>query len=190
MTVKKVFCMFLSFFILMSISAPAFASSDSNPVFQEDSVVSEPFVDPDKVGTTYPGITTRDFYGERTVTRGRYTTYKEVKTEPTGQPSMGYVGGSGAFVFFFESGGKSDKFSITVNGKIMTLYAETGRVATSGSGYGALVPKESGRYRFKFVKNYVIKTTVIDVYQGPEYKYTFYRNDPQYSLDHEWIELK
>lgn len=187
---KKVFCMFLSFFILMSISAPAFASSDSNPVFQEDSVVSEPFVDPDKVGTTYPGgITTRDFYGERTVTRKTFTTHKTVYVTPTGQPSLGYEGGTNAFVFFFHSGGKTTNFSITVDAKRFILKAETGKSTSYGQGYGAPVPKNSGRYQFQFIKHYTIKTRVIDVYQGPEYKYTVYRNDPEYSLSHRWVKL-
>lgn len=87
---KKVLCMFLSLVILMNFAAPAFASSNSNPVFREESVVNEPFVDPEKVGTTYPGgVTTRDFYGERTVTRETFTTYKTVYVTPTGQPPLG-----------------------------------------------------------------------------------------------------
>ena len=59
---------------------------------------------------------------------------------PTGQPGLGYRGGSGATVFFFSSGGSSTNFTVTINSAPFTFTAETGQTTSSGSGYAAAVP--------------------------------------------------
>ena len=64
-------------------------------------------------------------------------------------------------VFFFKSGGSSQKFTVTINYKSFTFTAETGKTASHGSGYLRIVPSTSGRYRFQFIKNYTIKSKKI-----------------------------
>lgn len=75
-------------------------------------------------------------------------------------------------------------FTITVDAKYFTFTAETGKNASNGSDYGASVPSAAGKYRFDFIKDYVISTKKVDVYQYSEYKYSYYTHDPQYSLSH------
>lgn len=186
---KKMISLVLSLMMITCI-IPVSASSSVNDRIVEDTVFSEPFVDPDKVGTTYPGeIATYDYYGERTVLREVHYVKKSVVVTPSGQPSLGYVGGSGATVFFFESKGSSVSVSFTVEGKALSITAKTEKTTSSGSGYAAPIPSTSGKYQFNFVKDYVIKVSIIDIYQGIDYKSTFYRTDPEYSLTHKWVKI-
>lgn len=92
-------------------------------------------------------ITPFNNHGESQVTTN-LTTYKTVYVTPTGQPSLGYEGDSGATVFFFETGGNSTKFTVKIDYKNVTFTAETGKSKSSGSGYSDKVPSSSGRYRF------------------------------------------
>lgn len=77
----------------------------------------------------------------------------------------------------------------TIDTKNFTFTAETGTTTSNGQGYGAYVPSGAGRYRFDFIKYYVIHTKRIDVYQYSEYKYSYYIHDPQYSLSQRWVKL-
>lgn len=186
---KKIISAMLCLAMLLSLSTTAFAYT-GNQVIQEPTITSDKFIDPALVGTTIPGeIMPLDDYNEVPVVAGTYTTYKTVYVTPTGQPSLGYTGGSSGIVFFFDYGGSSSKFTITVNGVNVSLTAETGKVSSSGSGYGASVPSASGKYRFDFKKDYTIKSKKIDVYQYNTYKYTYYTHDPQYSLGHRWVKI-
>ena len=173
---------------IMSIPFPAFAADDEK-IVKEDTIITDKFVDPNLVGTSNSkGIMPLNNYGESQVTTN-YTTYKTVYVTPTGQPGLGYRGGSGATVFFFSSGGSSTNFTVTINSAPFTFTAETGQTTSSGSGYAAAVPSCTGYYRFDFIKNYTIKSKKIDVYKYNVYQYTYYTHDPQYSLSHRWVRI-
>lgn len=168
---------------------PAFAATIDNDVIYEERIIGDTFVDPELVGTTYhsDGIMPMDFYNEIPIVSKTFTTRKTVYVTPTGQPSLGYEGGEGNFVFFFETGGSSYKFTVSIDTKYVTFTAETGKTSSTGSGYGKMLPKAPGRYRFEFIKNYVITTKKVDVYQYSLYKYSYYIHDPQYSLGSRWV---
>ncbi|SCK03385.1 Uncharacterised protein [uncultured Clostridium sp.] len=182
----------LTLTLIMSItSIPTFASintydNSENLVYYEDTIEGIKFIEEELVGTTIPSPRS---YGLTSKLLDTFTTYKNVYVTPTGQPSLGYRGGSGATVFFFESGGSSTTFTATIDFKNVTLTAETGRTASSGSGYAASVPSTSGNHKFQFIKYYTIKTQKIAIYKYGTYQYTTYSHSPSYSLGHRWIKL-
>ena len=181
----------LTLTLLVSISTvPTFAAVNNNEkIYYENSITTDKFIDPNLIGTTEPNaITPFNNYGESQVTKNLETN-KTVYVAPTGQPGLGYEGGSGAQVFFFETGGNSVKFTVKIDLKNVTLTAETGKTRSSGSGYSARVPSSSGKHKFEFIKYYKIKTKKIDVYKYGVYQYTYYVHDPQYSLSHRWVKL-
>lgn len=188
---KKLWAIILSCVMICSLITPVSATTENNgQIIQEETIISETFVDPELVGTTISSeITTFDNYNEIPVVGDEFEEQKTVYVTPTGQPSLGYNGGSGAFIFFFSSGGSSTTFNVTIDTKNFTFTAETGTTTSNGQGYGAYVPSGAGRYRFDFIKYYVIYTKRIDVYQYSEYKYSYYIHDPQYSLSHRWVKL-
>ena len=192
---RKLIILILCISFFFSIPSPTFAvdmnTESSKTVYQEDTVDSEFFRDPNLVGETLPAsVEPRGNYGERTVISDVFYSYPLVIVEPEGQPSGGYAGGSGATVFFFSSGGKSHKFTLTIDYKNFTFTAETGSESSSGSGYGAKVPGNPGAYKFQFKKYYTIKTTKIDVYlAGDVYSHSFYRHESTYTLSHEWKKI-
>ena len=176
---------------ILAAPFPAFAADgNSENLVRENTIVTDKFIDENLVGTVLPNrIVPFNNQGESQVTSGNYTTKKTVTVTPTGQPGLGYEGKSGGMVFFFKSGGSSQKFTVTINYKSFTFTAETGKTASHGSGYGASVPSTSGRYRFQFIKNYTIKSKKIDVYKYNVYQYSYYVHDPQYSLSHKWVKI-
>lgn len=176
---------------ILAAPFPAFAAdSNSENLVRENTIVTDKFIDENLVGTVSPNrIVPFNNQGESQVTSGNYTTKKTVTVTPTGQPGLGYEGKSGGMVFFFKSGGSSQKFTVTINYKSFTFTAETGKTASYGSGYGASVPSTSGYYRFQFIKNYTIKSKKIDVYKYNVYQYSYYVHDPQYSLSHKWAKI-
>lgn len=209
---KKFLSMLLAISMILVISVPAFAtepsgkiskfagdttnvgvcSTDENgeQIFKDPAVVSEYFIDPALVGTTNPdGIMPLDAYNEIPRVREIITTNETVYVTPTQQPSLGYRGGSGATVFFFSTGGSSVKFTVTIDSKLATFTAETGKTASSGSGYAAQVPDGTGNYKFEFIKYYVITTKIVDVYQYGLYLRSYELHDPQYSLGHRWVKV-
>ncbi len=188
---KKLLNVILCLVMLSSLAVPAFAATESNTqVFKEATITGEKFVDPALVGMAMPGgVMPLDDYNEIPVVRDTLSTKETVYVTPSGQPSLGYKGGNDAFVFFFSTGGGSVKFTVTINMEAVTFTAETGKTATNGQGYGAYLPSESGNYQFQFIKDYVITTKIIDVYQHGIYKYTYMIHDPQYSLGHRWVKL-
>lgn len=98
-----------------------------------------------------------------------FTTYKTVYVTPTGQPKLGYIGGSR---------GGNVKFT-----------AQTGKSVSRGSGYGDKVPSKPGNYKFQFIKKYTIKTQKIAIYKYGTYQYTTYSHSPSYALGHRWIKI-
>lgn len=188
---KRILSMILCVVIILSFATPALGVvEDDSIVIREPQIVSDVFIDPELVGTKLLNdIMPLDFYNEIPVVSDIFETKKLVYVTPTGQPSLGYVGGTGAFVFFFTTGGNSVKFTVTINAQNFTFTAETGSSTASGQGYGAPVPPSTGRYRFDFIKNYVITTKKVDVYQYTEYKYSYYLHDSEYSLSHRWVKL-
>lgn len=209
---KKFFSMLLaiSMLLAMSLSVPAFAAEPSGKIykfagqamndeldstnengkqiFRDPVIVSDYFIDPALIGSTNPSsIMPLDDYNEIPVVREVLTTNKDVYVTPIEQPSLGYKGGSGGSAFFFSTGGSSVKFTVTINYKLATFTAETGKAVTTGSGYGAPIPAGTGNYRFQFIKYYVITSKIVDVYQYGEYKHSYTLHFPEYSLGHRWV---
>lgn len=195
--IKKVVLLFAVIIGIISSQISVYATSSNDEVgYIEETVISEKFIDPELVGTyrkiTVPknNLVMLNNYGESHRKSGEYTTYKTVYVTPTGQPGLGYEGGSGDdSVFFFETGGSSIKFSVTIDYKVVSFTAETGASATYGHGHISRIPEKSGRYKFEFIKNYTIKSKKYDVYKYNEYKYSYYTHDPQYSLGKRWVKL-
>ena len=189
---KKTLSIIFATMIIFSLCIPANAAEINNDqLIREEFIYSDTFVDPALVGTSYPGeIALFDAYGERHIVAEKYTTYKTVYVAPINQPSLGYVGNSGATVFFFHNNGSSFNFSITVEAKIFTITADTGYTSETGGGYAAPVPSLNGRFRFEFIKYYTIVTKKCDVYGGGDaYLYSYYVHEPEYALSHRWIRL-
>ena len=191
---RKFFCLALSLIMVIMLAAPAMAvETDSQQWFSEEPIYSERFIDPELANgktTIDPNSVGLYNYGERTEIVDVFETKKTVYVTPTGQPSLGYEAAEDAYVFFFHTSGSTVNFSITVDYQNFTYTAETGYTSSSGSGTAYRKPTTAGRYRFDFIKNYVIKTTKIDVYYGGnEYQYTYYRHDPQYSLGYRWVKI-
>lgn len=188
---KRLLAIVVCITVLFSLGTPAFAAAiDNSRVFQDPVVREEVYIDPELVGTKMPGdIMVIDDYNEIPVVKETIVTEETVYVTPAGQPSLGYEGGSGATVFFFSSGGSSVKFTVTIATQNVTFKAETGKSTSSGQGYAAPVPSARGRYRFDFIKYYVITTKLVDVYQYGIYKYSYKVHDPQYSLSHRWVRL-
>ncbi len=189
---KKWMSAFLCLVCVFSYALPALAASDEaeSVRYIEETVVEEPVIVPELVGTTLQdGIMPCDYYNEIPRLGEKFITEKTVYVTPSGQPSLGYVGGSGAFVFFFQTGGSSVDVSFTVDGKIFSFTVESGSQTSTGSGYGAYVPSAAGRYKFQFIKEYTITTKRYDYYQYNEYKYSMYIHDKEYALSHRWVKL-
>lgn len=180
----KKFALILTMIISVG-TIPTFASTNNeNLIYYEDTIQGEKFIEEDLVGTTISGPRS---YGMTSKLLDTFTTYKTVYVTPSGQPSLGYRGGSGATVFFFESGGSSTTFTVSIDYKSVKLTAQTGKTASSGSGYAAKVPSSSGNHKFQFIKYYTIKTQKIAIYKYGTYQYTTYSHSPSYSLGHRWI---
>lgn len=186
--------MALAISLIASISTlattPALAETNNTEViYYEESITTDKFVDESLVGTKkVPTITPFNNYGESQVTTN-LVTYDDVYVIPSGQPADGYIGNSGASVFFFQTGGSSTKFTVKIDYKNVEFTAETGTSASYGSGYEAKVPSFSGRHRFKFHKAYTIRTKKIDVYKYGVYSYTYYVHTPSYALGHIWVRV-
>ena len=186
---KRVFTLFLCFTMVFVLSVPAFAEN-TNPsqLYPGEIFTSEKYVDPALVGSTCPGsVVPIDDYNEIPVYKETVVTYKDVYVTPTGQPSLGYVGGSNGFVFFFQEGGNKVNFTVTIKSKNVTFQAETGTESSSGSGYGAAIPAGSGYYKFRFLKKYTITTKIYDVYQYSQYKYSYQVHSTAYAITHDWV---
>lgn len=90
---------------------------------------------------------------------------------------------------FFQYGGNSHKFTVTIDYKTVTLTAETGKMSGSGIGYTTTVPYKSGYYKFEFIKEYKIITKKYDIYKYNEYLYSVYVHDAGYALSHRWVRV-
>lgn len=195
---KRMVCFFVSLVIgvvcATSVSSHAVADSiENDELIHEQTIVSERFVDPALVGTAKGPVDQENqiipfnVYGERHELKDTYVTNRTVYVQPTGQPGNGYVGGSGAWITFFDYGGDSYNFTVTVEFKIFSFTTDTGAVSGSGIGYSAQVPNFKNNYRFEFEKYYTIKTKKYDVYKYNIYQYSYYIQDADYSLDHRWV---
>ncbi|MFQ8921905.1 MAG: hypothetical protein ACLR60_08430 [Clostridium paraputrificum] len=167
------------------ISTRATTNSE-NLIYYEDTIEGEKFIEEKLVGTTIAGPRS---YGMTSKLLDTFNTYKTVYVTPTGQPTLGYRGGSEGEVFFFKSGGNSTIFTVTIDYKNVKFTDQTGKSATTGSGYGSKVPSKSGNYKFQFVKYYTIKTQKIAIYKYGTYQYTTYSHSPAYSLGHRWVKV-
>lgn len=176
--------------IMGTTSIPTFASTSSNNkglIYHENIIEGEKFIEEDLVGTTIAGPRS---YGMTSKLLNTFTTYKTVYVTPTGQPKLGYIGGSGGGnVFFFESGGSSTTFTVSIDYKNVKFTAQTGKSVSRGSGYGDKVPSNPGNYKFQFIKKYTIKTQKIAIYKYGTYQYTTYSHSPSYALGHRWIKI-
>lgn len=188
---KRIFTFFLCITILVSFGIPAFAdASGLGEMIPGETIIGEKYVAPGRIGLPYPNAAVPlDDYNEIPVVRDTIETKKTVYVTPAGQPSLGFEGGNGGFVFFYHTGGNSVKFSVTINAKLVTFYAETGKQTSDGAGYCAQIPMTSGRYQFQFQKNYVITTKIIDVYQYGQYKYSYETHSAPYSVGYRWVKL-
>lgn len=199
---KKLISLFLSIVLgimcLVSVSSTSVSagSKDENDgLIHEATIISEKFIDPELVGTRLSEVdpsnqaTTFNAYGERHELSATFTTKKIVYVKPTGQPALGYAGGTGAIISFIKVGGNQFKFTVKVDAKPFTFITETGKATYSGTAYSAQVPKYAGNYTFEFVKDYVITTKKYDIYQYASYQYSVYVHDPAYSLRHKWVKL-
>lgn len=188
----------LGIMCLISASSMAVLASSGNEndeLIHEATIISEKFIDPELVGTKLSEVdpsnqvTTFNAYGERHVLSATFTTKKIVYVRPTGQPELGYAGGTGAIISFIKIGGSTFKFSVTVDAKPFTFVTETGKATYTGTAYSAPVPKYAGNYAFEFVKDFVITTRKYDIYKYTSYQYSIYVHDPAYSLRHKWVKL-
>lgn len=198
---KRMVCFFVSLVIGVVCTAPISSyavevSFDDDELIQEQTVVSERFIDPTLVGTVIKPLGQENqiipfnVYGEKQVLRATYVKYETVNVRPIKQPENGYKGGSGAWITFFESGGDTHEFTVTIDFKVFKFTTKTGTVNSSGIGYSAQVPSDKKNYFFEFVKDYTIRTRKYDVYKYNIYQYSYYIQDAKYSLGHEWVGVK
>lgn len=188
---RKFVCFLSTFLFIITLTISTFATGSENILINEEITTNESHIEERKFATPdSEEVRPNDYYGERHVYRETIRTEKVVYCTPTGQPALGYEGGSDALVFFFETGGSSTTYTLTIEGQIVKLSVESGAQTGYGSGYGDYVPDASGRYKFQFIKRYVILTKVYDIYQGIDYKYTILVHENQgYSLSHRWLKI-
>lgn len=142
------------------------------------------------MGNTTPDNVSTFAYGERTVVGDTFTSNKVIYVYPEDQPALGFEGTDDAYAGFFYTSGSSVTFTLSFDSKYFNFTAETGYYVASGGAYSARIPTNSGRYRLKFKKDYLIKTVRYDVYSGGDvYEYSFYTHEPKYSLTHWWVKI-